>query len=306
VADDLPPLHSAAWFGDERDFWWNQDYLELIAARLQLGGVRSVLDVGSGIGHWGRVLGSVLSREAAVVGIEREAEWVIEAGRRASEAGLAARFSYTTGNAEALPFEGGSFDLVTCQTLMIHVPDPARVIAEMLRVVRPGGTLLLAEPCNRAALLVGSSGGVADSLDEHLDRVRFGLACELGKTALGEGDGSIGDLVPGLLAAAGAVDVQAWVADKAAVMIPPYEGDEQQALRASYLRDAGEGAWGWTRDEARRYYLAGGGDPADFDGAWNRRVAESAREAAAVRAGTFHAAGGTLHYLVAGRRAGCQ
>jgi SAM-dependent methyltransferase len=303
LVGDLPPLHSAAWFGDERDYWWNRDYLELIATRLGLGGVRSVLDVGSGIGHWGRVLGSVLSPAARVVGVERESVWVREAERRALEAEVAGRFSYTTAAAESLPFDDGSFDLVTCQTLLIHVPDPARVISEMLRVARRGGMLLLAEPCNRAALLVGSSAGAADSLDEHIDRVRFGLACELGKTALGEGDASIGDLVPGLLAAAGAVDVQAWVADKAAVMIPPYEGDEQQALRASYLRGAGEGAWGWTRDEARRYYLAGGGDPADFDGAWQRRVAESAREAEAVEAGTFHAAGGTLHYVVAGRRA---
>jgi hypothetical protein len=38
--------HSAEYFGESRDFWWNQDFLELMAKRLQLAQVESVLDVG--------------------------------------------------------------------------------------------------------------------------------------------------------------------------------------------------------------------------------------------------------------------
>jgi ubiquinone/menaquinone biosynthesis C-methylase UbiE len=304
VADDPKPLHSAAWFGDDRDFWWNRDYLELIAARLRLSEVRSALDVGSGVGHWGMALGGVLSPEARVLGVEREAAWVDEARQRASAAGVADRFGYRTGVAEALPFDDGSFDLVTCQTLLIHVRDPEQVIGEMLRVARIGGTLLLAEPNNRVSLLVGSSASAAAPVDEQLDHLRFGMIVERGKIAVGEGDGSIGDLVPGMLAAAGAVGVQAWVVDKAAVMIPPYSTEEQQALRAAYVRDADRSGFGGTRQETRRYYLAGGGSADEFDAAWERRVAESARDAAAIEAGSFHAAGGTLHYIVAGRRPG--
>jgi hypothetical protein len=128
------------------------------------------------------------------------------------------------------------------------------------------------------------------------------MLVERGKTTLGEGDGSIGDLVPGMLAAAGAVEVQAWVADKAALMIPPYETEEQHALREAYLRDAGESGFGWSKAETRRYYVAGGGRPDEFDAAWDRRLTESAREAAAIEAGLLHTAGGTLHYVTAGRR----
>ncbi|MEA2450794.1 MAG: hypothetical protein QOG63_2726, partial [Thermoleophilaceae bacterium] len=80
--DDRPQPHSAVWFGDQRDFWWNADYLQLAARRLDLDRVRSVLDVGAGIGHWGRALATVLAPDARVVGVEPERRWIEEAGRR--------------------------------------------------------------------------------------------------------------------------------------------------------------------------------------------------------------------------------
>src|SRR3954464_8174339 len=95
--------HSAAFFGEARDFWWNLDQLSLCARRIGLDeGVRSVLDVGSGVGHWGRLLGHVLPADARVVGIDREPQWVEEAGARAASVGLGERFSYRLGSAEAL------------------------------------------------------------------------------------------------------------------------------------------------------------------------------------------------------------
>ena len=125
------------------------------------------------------------------------------------------------------------------------------------------------------------------------------IARERGKIALGEGNSSLGDLVPGYFAEAGLVDVEAYLSDKTTMMIPPYAGEEQQALKAQMLDEA-RGYWGWSREEAQRYYDAGGG--ADFDAAWERRMAEVHAAAAAVRAGTFHSAGATILYLVAGRR----
>jgi SAM-dependent methyltransferase len=45
-----------------------------------------------------------------------------------------------------IPFPEGSFDSVMCTEVLEHVEDPARLIAEMLRVLRPGGTLLATVP----------------------------------------------------------------------------------------------------------------------------------------------------------------
>ena len=83
-----PRPHSAEYFGDQRDFWWNRDFVELMARRWQLSQARSVLEVGSGVGHWSRVLAPSLAPEAKLVGVEREPKWVAEATARAQAHGL--------------------------------------------------------------------------------------------------------------------------------------------------------------------------------------------------------------------------
>jgi SAM-dependent methyltransferase len=296
--------HSAIWFGDPRDFWWNLDFLELVARRLGLDRVRSVLDVGCGVGHWGRTLEPVLSPEALVTGVDPEPEWVEEATRRAEAAGLGDRFSYARAAVESLPFEDASFDLVTCQTVLIHVADARAALREMLRVTKPGGLVLAAEPNNRASVLVDSSAGAGAPVEKRLDRARFVLLCERGKEALGEGNLSVGDLVPGYFAEAGAVAIQTFLSDKASMLIPPYEGEEQQALRADILGQEGTSGFGWTREEALRLYLAGGGTEPEFDATWERLTRETVRDAQAVREGRFHSGGGTLMYVIAARRPG--
>ncbi len=144
-----------------------------------------------------------LPPEATVRGIDLEPRWVAEATRIAAESGLGERFSYSRGHAEELPFEDASFDLVTCQTVLMHVPDPHRVIHEMTRVTKPGGLVLAAEPNNRSLTLMTSSVTADMTVDERLDVVRFYLICERGQRELGKGDHSIGDLLPGYFAEAG-------------------------------------------------------------------------------------------------------
>jgi len=65
------------------------------------------------------------------------------------------------GDAQALPFESESFDAVVCGYGIIHVPDPEKALAEMRRVVRPGGRLAASvwrapQPTNGFGLLYGA------------------------------------------------------------------------------------------------------------------------------------------------------
>jgi len=293
-------LHSAEFFGPERDYWWNVDQLELIASRL--GAVRSVMDVGCGIGHWGRLLDSVLSSEATVIGVDREGEWVSQARAIAEKRGLAGRLRYEQGVAEELEFPDDSFDLVTCQTLLIHVHSPSAVIGEMLRVTKPGGVILAAEPNNRAHLLIATAIDAEAPIEDVLDLVRFALRCERGQLALGEGHSSVGDLVPGYLAEQGAVEITTFLCDKPRMLVAPYASEEQQVLRSYALQEAEQNRWVWARDDALRYFVAGGGRVEEFDAAWDRRLGEVRRRAAALTDGSFHTAGGNIHYLIAARR----
>jgi SAM-dependent methyltransferase len=289
--------------GDERDLFWNRDHVELIGRRLGLDRVRCVLDVGCGVGHWGRLLDATTAPDATVTGVDMEPEWVAEATRRAEAAGLADRFTYRQGRAEALPFPDATFDLVTCQTVLIHVPDPAAVVAEMTRVAKPGGLVVAAEPNNRAGLVVEMAPADDLSPDALAERVRFAVTCERGKAALGEGDNSIGDRVPGLFARAGLQDVRTWLADRTWPLVPPYATPDEQAVRDLLLTEAQRGTWGgWSRAEAARLHAAGGGEPAAFAAAWERRRAEVTAVARALEAGTLETAGASVHYLVAGRR----
>ncbi|MEW5977034.1 MAG: class I SAM-dependent methyltransferase [Acidobacteriota bacterium] len=56
------------------------------------------------------------------------------------------RCFYTTGRAEEMPYPNSSFDLLLMEDVLEHVADPARVLAECGRVLRPGGTVLIKFP----------------------------------------------------------------------------------------------------------------------------------------------------------------
>ncbi len=295
----MPP-HSEDYFGSERDFWWNDDFLALIARRCQLDGVRRVLDVGCGVGHWTRALAPHLPDAAVIDGIDREAEWVTRAQAAADSAGLSQRAHFTRGAAEAIPFADGTFDLVTCQTVLIHVADCAAVLREMRRVLAPDGRLLLAEPNNLAASLVATSS--SGTLDQRLSLTRFQALCERGKSLLGEGDNSVGDLLPGLAAQCGFVDVRVWISDRASELVPPYADAAQRAIVREARDFTARDLWIWNRSDTHRYFLAGGGDDAEFDPLWQLAILSSANTARDVAAGTHHTAGGNLTYVIFARK----
>jgi SAM-dependent methyltransferase len=296
--------HSAEYFGDTRDYWWNPDYIELTGRRLSFDEVRDVLDVGCGVGHWAQVLARALPLEANVIGVDRESFWVEKATERAATRNISHRFQYRLSEAQALPFPDASFDLVTCQTLLIHVADPRAVIAEMVRVVRPGGLVLVAEPNNVASSLVLNSIRLDDSVEEILAGVRLQLTCERGKAALGEGNNSVGDTVPGLFVASGLTDVAVYINDKANAFLPPYGTPEQRAMREEMLDFEARDFWIWNRTDTYRYFLAGGGIDAQFDALWKSVTDGNGRFAIAIADQTYSHSGATLNYLIAGRKSG--
>jgi ubiquinone/menaquinone biosynthesis C-methylase UbiE len=55
------------------------------------------------------------------------------------------RFATVRADSQKLPFANDSFDIVTCSHSFHHYPDQPRVVAEMYRVLRPGGRLFIAD-----------------------------------------------------------------------------------------------------------------------------------------------------------------
>lgn len=296
--------HSEEYFDAYRDDWWNADFLALMAARLGLDACRDVLDVGCGQCHWSRLLAPFLAASFTVHALDSDPAWSQPA------AGLYEYFKQhggalraTHGDAAALPFADDHFDLVTCQTVLIHCGDPQTAIREMYRVVRPGGLVLCVEPNNLASTLVKSNLASGRSVDDILAEVRFALELERGKIAAGEGDSSFGDLLPGAMAAAGLKDLRVYLSDKAVPMVPPYDPAEQGTAIATEQRWLADesGPYDWQRHA--RYLNALPGDHAATLAAARQRVAvESEQRRAALVSGAYHTGGGCLMYLAAGRK----
>jgi ubiquinone/menaquinone biosynthesis C-methylase UbiE len=127
-------------FGDARVLSWITDSVPAASSDL-------VLDVAGGTGHVARAYAELV-RCATVLDLTEE---MLEVGKREVDAAGVRNVVFQLGDASAMPFLSGSFDLVISRFAVHHFPDPAVVLAEMSRVCRPAGRvaimdIVVAEP----------------------------------------------------------------------------------------------------------------------------------------------------------------
>lgn len=101
-----------------------------------------VLDIGTGPGLIPIMLASRVPR-LRLTGVDLSEPMLQKARTAAKEAGVADRLDFRLGDAKSLPFSERSFDLVLCNSLLHHLPDPLALLNEISRLVRPGGAILL-------------------------------------------------------------------------------------------------------------------------------------------------------------------
>jgi demethylmenaquinone methyltransferase/2-methoxy-6-polyprenyl-1,4-benzoquinol methylase len=99
----------------------------------------SVLDVASGTAGVALLLAD--TTPTAVVGVDLTEQMLHVGRRRVAKRGLESRIRLVAGRAEALPFSDAAFDALTVTYLLRYVRDPAATLAELARVVRPGGVM---------------------------------------------------------------------------------------------------------------------------------------------------------------------
>jgi phosphatidylethanolamine/phosphatidyl-N-methylethanolamine N-methyltransferase len=145
----------------------------------ELGG--EVLEVGVGTGLALRHYGPRVS----VTGVDYSEEMLAKARAKVAEEGLRNVASLRRMDARELDFPDASFDHVAAMHVISVVPEPERVMAEMARVVRPGGTVLIVNHFKRerGALAVAErfAAPLADLLGWHSD---FDRARVLGEARL--------------------------------------------------------------------------------------------------------------------------
>ena len=97
-----------------------------------------VVEIGCGPQGCLDLLAERVGSRGSVVGVERGEDAVDLARRFARERGLAnVELSHADARATGLP--RGSFDLATARLVLVNVPDPEEIVAEMVALVRPGG-----------------------------------------------------------------------------------------------------------------------------------------------------------------------
>ena len=114
-----------------------------LVARVEAAPGQTALDVATGTA----AVAIELARRygCSVVGIDQSPEMLAEGRNRVEQAGLARRIRLEAGRAEELPFQDASFDALTFTYLLRYVDSPADTLAELARVVRPGGTIAALE-----------------------------------------------------------------------------------------------------------------------------------------------------------------
>jgi SAM-dependent methyltransferase len=142
---ELPPIAEAtmgSMLSYDDHHWWFRGRRRVLRAELDalaLSPDSQILDAGCGSGRtmqlladYGHVSGVELSEQAAAVARQR---------------GLG---PVEIGQVETLPWPDASFDLITCLDVVEHTPDERVTLAELLRVCRPGGYLLVTVPAYEA------------------------------------------------------------------------------------------------------------------------------------------------------------
>ena len=109
---------------------------------------RTVLDVGCGIGGASRHLAKGFGEGTSVTGITLSPKQVARATELAEQQGVL-NADFRVMNALAMDFPDNSFDLVWACESGEHMPDKKKYVEEMVRVLKPGGTLVIATWCQR-------------------------------------------------------------------------------------------------------------------------------------------------------------
>lgn len=134
----------------DQDHYGGVPALEQLAAAAGIAREMQVLDICSGMGGPARYLAHTLG--CRVTGIDLTASRVEGANRLNALARLDHLVECQVGNALDLPFPESQFDAVISQEAWAHIPDKPRLIAEAVRVLKPGGVIAFTDIVHREVL----------------------------------------------------------------------------------------------------------------------------------------------------------
>ncbi len=138
-----PAAHRIAYLDNAADSDVGRRYKRDLLAALRVEPGLAALDVGCGPGTDLPALAVAVGEGGTVVGVDRDPVMVERARQRTA---ALPQVQVRTGDAHGLPVDNASVDRARADRVLQHLADPAEAVAEMRRVLRPGGLVALAEP----------------------------------------------------------------------------------------------------------------------------------------------------------------
>ncbi len=244
---------------EQRKRMWHDDTIEKLANWFGLKQGMKVADIGCGLGYLGFTYWEHFGKKGHYVGIDLSENLVKEATEMAKDWAKDGKAEFHQGSAYELKLKDNSFDVVMCQTLLMHLEFPEKALQEMKRILKPGGRIICIEPDNLANSTRPHVNTLyEESIDDMLLRFKVFYYGFKGHQKLQYGDNSIGSKLPLLLAKAGFTDLDGRCNDKINFIAPPYPENFLENARKTKDKKPGKEDKMW-RKILRRDVLAGGG-----------------------------------------------
>ena len=120
-----------------------QQYKQRVRALLDLHPGQTVLEAGTGTGEDAQEVAKLVAPGGQAVGLDFSQIMIAEAKRRLQDTNLPLRF--VQGDIQHLPFEDATFDRCYADRIFVHLSDPQLALAELVRVTRPSGLILIVD-----------------------------------------------------------------------------------------------------------------------------------------------------------------
>jgi SAM-dependent methyltransferase len=146
-----------------RERWWNDSFTAFLEESLRPRPGKRILHVGCGTGTGELTLSRLRLSQMQLYGVDL----LVQRLRQARDAtrGANARANYSAADACRLPFKDAVFDSTYCVAVLQHIRDFGLAVAEMARVTKPNGRILVVEPDNTAVYWFSSLPSGVDAFD---------------------------------------------------------------------------------------------------------------------------------------------
>ncbi len=210
-----------------RPTYHNEDYWRFLVREVWRIGdqPRRVVDFGCGFGWIGLFMMPMLAPGSDYTGLDHSAP-LLDKGREVF-ASQPYRSSFVHGDASASGFEADQFDVAIAHALMLHLPRPDLALAEMIRVTRNGGLVIV---CDVSRNAINALLHVHETDEQDHTPLSLFQAMNANIRRTKGFDYNIGMKMPVLMHKAGLTQVEARISDAVRLVVPPLDTPEKERL----------------------------------------------------------------------------